>query len=228
MSERKSACGVALEVGVYKYMVIKKRVLRRYTDLPALLTILKNCEITLLPPSSWDDRNDRHMMEAYIRAKKLKTLLALCFSEARETYHHWKVFAPGNSGVSIEFGSDMLLASLPPFGFTHSEINYKTISELKSSKLEVTDLPFTKRAAFSDEKEYRIIFSSRKESLEFKSIPIGIDVIDRITINPWLPPPLFTAIKQVILSIPGCSNLNVNHSKLIESPSWKRFAGKFA
>jgi hypothetical protein len=167
-------------------------------------------------------------MDAYKRTKRLKTSLALCFSEACETYHHWKVFAPGNSGVCIEFDRDALLASLPSIGFTHSKMDYKKISELKSSHLDVTNLPFTKRSAFIDEKEYRIIFSSRKETLESKSFPINLDVIDRIAINPWLPPPLFDAMKQIILSIDGCSNLVVYHSKLIESPTWKRFAREYA
>jgi hypothetical protein len=207
-------------------MVKKKSVLRRYTDLPALLAILSNREITLLSPSTWDDRNDRHLMDAYKRAKRLKTLLALCFSESRETYHHWKVFAPGNSGVCIEFDRRALLDSLPSRGFSHSGITYRRLPGVHS--LEQQDLPFIKRLAFEDEKEYRIVFSSRQEFLEAKSIPINLDVIHRIAINPWLHPSLFDAIEQTIMSVDGCSNLTVYRSRLIESPTWKRFAGKIS
>jgi hypothetical protein len=208
-------------------MAIRNSILRRYTDLPALLAILRNREITLLAPSSWDDRNDRHLMDSYKRARKLKTLLALCFSEVSETYHHWKVFSPGSSGVCIEFHRDALLKALPDVGIIHGAMVYKTISQLRSSKPDLAELPFTKRVAFEDEQEYRIIFWSRVQVLETKNISIKLTAIDRIAINPWVPTSLFEAIEETILAIDGCADLKVYHSKLIESPAWKNFADEY-
>lgn len=208
-------------------MVKKKPILRRYTDLPALISILRRREITLLSPSSWDDRNDRHLMDAYKRARKLNTLLAVCFSEVTETYHHWRVFTPGNSGVCIEFDREALLKELPKSGITHSSVDYMTIARRENSTIEVDDLPFTKRAAFSDEKEFRIVFSSRREKLATKNLPITLSTIDRIAINPWLSPALFESIQDTILSIDGCEEFDVYQSTLIESPSWKSFAGNY-
>ena len=204
------------------------KLLRRFTDLPALLTLLRNREITLLAPSSWDDRNDQHLMDAYKRSKKLKTLLALCFSEVGETYHHWKVFAPGNAGVCVEFNKLALLNSLPTLGIKHAPVSYKTISQIKSSKIKVEDLPFTKRAAFRDEKEYRIIFTSARQELESKSIPIDLSTITRIAINPWMHPALFQAVKDTIYSITNTATPEIFHSKLIESPTWKQIAREYA
>jgi Protein of unknown function (DUF2971) len=209
-------------------MISRPKLLRRYTDLPSLLAILRSQEITLLPPSTWDDKNDRHLMEAHKRAKGLKTLVALCFSECPETYHHWKIFAPGSSGVCIEFIKDQLLDRLPKTGIAHNKVDYKTIPELQKSTLDVKDLPFTKRAAFADEKEYRIVFSSKRQTLTTKRILVPVTTIHRIVINPWIPEKLFVAIKETILSIPGCEEMEVTQSKLIESPAWKAFAGAYA
>lgn len=103
-----------------------------------------------------------------------------------------------------------------------------TLSQLMTTKLEVDALPFTKRAAFTDETEYRVVFSSRTQVLDSKGIRIHLDLIHRVAVNPWLPPALFNAIKQTIQAIDGCDKLNVYQSKLIESPTWKRFAGKYA
>jgi hypothetical protein len=211
-----------------KTMTASSNILRRYTDLPALLAVLRNQEITLLPPSTWDDKNDRNLMDAYKRAKGLKTLVALCFSQCPETYHHWKIFAPGSSGVCIEFEKIDLLSCLPKTGIVHDIIDYKTISQLRNSRLDVTDLPFTKRAAFADEKEYRIVFTSRRLTLPTKRIAVPISAIHRVAINPWVAEPLFDAVEETIRSIPGCDRLTVYHSKLIESPSWKSYAGKYA
>ena len=203
-----------------------KPVLRRYSDLPALLGILINREITLLPPSSWDDRNDRYLMETYKNAKNLKTLLALCFSLVSETYHHWRVFAPGNSGVIIEFDRAALLKSLPEAEITHSAVEYKAIENLKSPELDIDRLPFMKMPAFSDEKEYRIVFSSTREDVPTKGIPIDLSTIINIGINPWLTPSLFKSIHGAILSIDGCDGIHIYRSTLLESTLLKGLADK--
>jgi hypothetical protein len=80
--------------------------IRRYTELPFLLDFLRTREIALLSPSSWDDKNDAHYLDAYAKAKaEAKSaspgaVRALCMTEASETYHHWKVFSSGSSGMS--------------------------------------------------------------------------------------------------------------------------------
>jgi hypothetical protein len=82
---------------------------RRYTSLSILLDILKEKKLTLLDPQNWDDNNDAFYMELYKTKKGLKSLLALCFAEVRETYHIWKVFAGDANGVCIEFNKELLL-----------------------------------------------------------------------------------------------------------------------
>src|ERR1700745_856554 len=90
----------------------KPQVLGRYTDLPALIHLLRRKCITFLDPATWDDKNDSYYMELYKENKGLKTGLALCFSMTSETYHHWRVFAGGASGICIRFKRDELLSCI--------------------------------------------------------------------------------------------------------------------
>ena len=167
-------------------------------------------------------------MDMYKQAKKLRTLLALCFSQVSETYHHWRIFAPGNSGVSIEFDRAALLAELTTSGVTCSSVHYKTMNDLAISKIKLEDLPFIKRAAFGDEKEFRMVFSSKRLALATKDFPISLSSINRVAINPWLPAPLFTSIRETLLALDDCKDLTIYQSQLIESPLWKKFAGRYA
>jgi hypothetical protein len=86
--------------------------LRRYTDIPALVYLLREQQVTLLDPQSWDDENDSHFLGLYQKKKNLETVLALCFSQASETYHQWRVFAHGPSGVCICFKRAELLRAI--------------------------------------------------------------------------------------------------------------------
>ena len=76
---------------------------RRYTNLAAVVHLLQAKAITLLNPATWDDTNDAYFMAEYKRLKQAKTVLALCFAETAETYHHWRVFSHGADGVCLEF-----------------------------------------------------------------------------------------------------------------------------
>jgi hypothetical protein len=210
-------------------MVTRKiPILRRYTDLPALIHLLRSKQVTLLSPTTWDDRNDRHYMEVFKQRRKLKTLLALCFSEAGETYHHWKVFASGSSGVCIEFDKFALLEYLPKIDFTHSKIDYRTIAGLSASNLLVKDLPFTKRHAFGDECEYRIVYSSKTVDVATQTFPLPISAIRRVILNPWVPDPLYGAVWESLKSIDNCGGLSITKSRLIESEQWKGLAGQYS
>lgn len=67
---------------------MSSRSYKRYTDLPSLIQILMNRELTLLDPSSWDDKNDSYFISTYKEKKQLQSVLALCFTKKSETYHH--------------------------------------------------------------------------------------------------------------------------------------------
>lgn len=196
--------------------------LRRYTELAALVNALRNREITLLDPQTWDDRNDSHYLSLYKQRKALKTVLALCFTTCPETYHHWRVFANGASGVCIRFNRPALLRALRgQGGIRTGKVRYLTLKEIRNRRLTVKELPFLKRAAFEPEEEYRVIFESAATGYAALNIRMPLSAIHRITLSPWLHPALSPGVKKTIKSIPGCSALEVVRSTLIGNTEWK-------
>ena len=101
--------------------------LRRYTDLTALIYLLRKRKLTLLDPSSWDDSNDSYYLRLYKEKRKLRSVLALCFTETDERYHYWRVFAPGASGVCVRFSRSGLLAACKK----HASLRMKPVTYLK-------------------------------------------------------------------------------------------------
>lgn len=144
--------------------------------------MLRTSKITLLSPATWDDKNDAYFMAEFKRLKWLKSILALCFADGRETYHHWRVFSHGSDGVRIEFDREKLLSAFADDAqITARSVEYKKIQELKDASFEVKALPFLKRDAFRDEVEFRIIFADEHEAIEHKDYLIDLNCIRRIT-----------------------------------------------
>lgn len=200
---------------------VKAKFLKRYTDIPAALTILHNRELTLLSADKWDDANDRNTLRYYADRMDYKTVLCACFSQARETYHHWKIFAPGPGGVCIHFFKDELLKAIPKDDFIHRYVSYKSPTQLLSSYGERLDLiPFTKAEAYRDEIEYRIVYASKEPSIMYKTIPIDLSVIRSIVLSPWMAPAVFEATKSTIQLIKGCDDIPIIQSKVIDNKHW--------
>jgi hypothetical protein len=121
----------------------KKKVLRRYTDLPALIYLLRTRSITLLDPKTWDDGNDAYYLRLYGQKKKLKSILAICFTQAAERYHHWRVFAGGAGGVYIRVKRPQLLEVIK--GKMHvraKSVRYLTLNRIRKIRLTTKELPF--------------------------------------------------------------------------------------
>jgi len=200
-------------------------ILRRYTSLASLLALLQDRQITLVSPSLWEDRNDAFYMSQYKARKGLKTLLALCFSESDETYHHWRVFTRGADGVCIHFKRDALLAALPiGHSLVAGPVTYRKISDLPRFKPRLEQLPFLKRQPYGDECEFRLVYEDRKDEMEAKGLPVPIKCIARVTLNPWLPRPLAAAVKRAIKATQGCATLKVYQTTLLENETWKKAA----
>ncbi len=199
--------------------------LRRYTTLPALLHILHNRQITLLSPASWDDRNDAFFLSQYKDQMKAQSVLALCFSMASETYHHWRVFTHGSEGVCVEFEREILLAKLSRIdGLRSGPVKYERIDILETKPPSVDDLPFLKRLPYGDEQEFRLVYLDRLRTVEAKPLSIDLRAISRITLNPWMPKSLVSSVKATIQSIVGCSKIQVIRTTLLENERWKNTA----
>jgi hypothetical protein len=201
---------------------IPSAILRRYTDVPALLYMLRRRCITLLDPANWDDRNDSHYIQLYKEKKQLRTVLALCFTEAGETYHHWKVFSSGNTGVCIRFKKDMLIEHIEKkTPIRVGPAQYKMIKHLRTTNLPLEDLPFVKRYAFRDEKEFRLLYET-KNKIKSKDFKFPLECIDRVTINPWLNVRLADAIFDTVRQLEGCDKLSIGQSSLVNNGEWKK------
>jgi len=195
--------------------------LNRYTSLPFLFDMLVHERITLLSPTLWEDRNDSHYIERYKTEKQLKTVLALCFSRKRETFHHWKVFANGLSGVCIEFDKERFLASMRDVkGLRFDRVTYQYARTIEAKKPNLRRWPFLKRVVFKDEGEFRIIYEDANIEEKTKAIPFDLRCIQKISVSPWLPDTVTRTVIKVIKSIKGCARLTVIPSTLIENPRW--------
>jgi hypothetical protein len=198
-------------------------VLRRYTDLPATLSILRSRTITLLDPASWDDSNDRYFLEQYKSKRGLTSVLALCFTQAAETYHHWRVFSSGSSGICVVFRRTALLDAVgTKTGVSCRDLSYVKINSLKKARLSQLDLPYTKRIPFADEQEFRIIFESWDQAVKAKSYRIPLSCIERVVVSPWLNSALYADVKHTLTAIKGCSKLVVTRSTLVGNDRWKK------
>jgi hypothetical protein len=201
---------------------VRRLHLRRYTDIPALIYLLKEQRITLLDPQSWDDKNDSYFLGLYQKKKNLKTVLALCFSQAGETYHHWRVFAHGSSGVCISFKRTQLIGAIKKQSdLRMGPVEYLRLKEISNRKLTTEELPFLKRYPFKGENEFRVIYESKETELPTLDIAIPLDCIDKVTLSPWLASALFDHVKSMLRALPGCKAIKIRRSTLISNEQWK-------
>jgi hypothetical protein len=209
-------------------MTVLKKILRRYTDLPSLVYLLREQCITLVDPQSWDDTNDLHYLTLYREKQRLASVLTLCFTQVTETYHHWRVFANGASGVCISFRRKELLSAVNQHGGVKARsVRYLKIGQLEGKRLLTRALPFLKRYPFEHENEFRLLYESGTTKQQTIDIPIPLSCIDRVTLSPWLRNNLSLPIKKLLWSIPECGELKIVRSTLISNEEWKQ-AGEAA
>lgn len=198
-------------------------VLRRYTSLPALLHLLRKRALTLVSPSQWEDRNDSRYIELYREKRGLGAIRALCFTEASETFHHWRVFTEPVSGVCIHFRrGELLRVAGRDRGTTHGPVRYRRLSDARSGPPTLAALPFVKRWAFRDEREYRILWETPDTIAGAHTIAVPLGVIERVTLAPGMHRSLAEEVKAALREIPGCARLPVVHSQLLQNDEWVR------
>lgn len=208
-------------------MTESKTVFRRYADLASLIDMLRRGAITLMRPDTWDDRNDRLMMKTYADCLELKTLLALCLTSRGETYHHWKVFTDKSSGVCIHFRRDEFQQAMRAAGVTVKKVKYLKLDELVAENYPIEMLPFLKRFGFGDEGEYRAVYQNKAADDNLKQVQIDLNIIERISLNPWMPAPVFESVRATIEALRQGATFTVDHSSLIDNRRWRQFASRY-
>ncbi len=203
--------------------------LKRYTELPYVLQILETRRLTLVNPSSWDDKNDSHFVQAYRDRKGHGSVLALCLTGAAQTYHHWRVFTHGASGACICFDRGKFLSWIESDELiTGREVQYKTLPQVQKMPPSLDDLPYVKRKAYEHEAEFRLLHTTSRKSVAVKSFEMPLSVIDEVVLNPWLPPATASAVEDVIHRIEGCENLKVLRATIVKNDAWQRAAASKA
>ena len=188
--------------------------------------------MTLRDPRQWDDRNDSYYLEKYKEYKGLKTLLALCFAEASETFHHWRVFSNGANGVCIVFDKHHIVEAFKKkcekdgIAPIHGCLEYVKIDKLKNNPPGADDLPFRKWFLYRDEKEYRIVCASKKSLPEDWGFKIDLGCIDHISLSPWMPATIEKTLICNLQSISDRKDLRISRSRLIDYHDWKAVADK--
>ena len=208
----------------------RHRLLRRYTTLPIVLELLRDRKLTLTDPSKWPDQNDSFTIGVYKTNRRLQSILATCFTGIEETYHHWKVFGGGDSGMCIVFRRALLEECLRSFRkkerIRYGLAKYRRLDTIRNRPLEPRDLPFIKRIGYKDEREYRVLWVSKTETAEFVRLPIPLRCIEAIIINPWLRTELAETLRGVlereVKSSSPDHEIAIKRSSLINSSSWKQ------
>ena len=199
--------------------------LRRYTNLAAIIDMLRSKAITLLDPAFWEDKNDTYFLSRFKEQKRAQSLLVLCFAETWETHHHWRVFSYGSDGICVEFDKDALLHSLEKYkGLKWGSVVYKEIKAVRKRHPFVDELPFLKRYPFEAEREFRLVYVAQDEATDSKRFQIPLKCIRRVTLSPWMPLPFSKAVKETLRDISGCKRLKIYRSTLIENEKWKSVA----
>jgi hypothetical protein len=202
---------------------MEQEFLKRYTELPFLLYLLRKRKLTLLSPTSWEDRNDAHFMLTYQRKRECGSVLALCFTHTSETFHHWKIFSGSSSGICIDLDYDRFrgwLVSHPYLKF--QSVDYRKLPQEHEDTFALGELPFLKRHAYRDECEMRLVYEAADRGLQAFDVDFELAVIRRIVLSPWLPKSVAQEVVAEILGIEDCADLDVTRTTLLENARWKR------
>jgi hypothetical protein len=216
-------------------------IINKFTRLSTALDILKNQRIILSNPFKWEDKNDTNCLKKYKDKIGLKTVLASCFVDGRERYHHWKIYANGsakNIGVCIEFdkekfiqavtsAKELLIKKDPKKYIELGNIKYRWVHKFKEEVNNnlatiVMKLPFRKRGTYGPDNEFRIIYGDFEEKLRFYSITIPRGIIRKITLSPKAKKEDEMKLVNIKNDLPDCHSLLINYSGMLDHEKWKK------
>jgi hypothetical protein len=199
------------------------RLLRRYTDVLSVLDMVVHRRITLLTPANWSDLNDRNGMQMFAERMQAKEAYAFCMTGAKETSHHWKVFADHGFGACVIFHRTRLLNGLDAYpNILRGPVDYKKHADLAAmAPIPTEKLPFLKREVFEDEREYRLV-ATAPDFLASGSLTVGIklDWIARIVFASNIPRPFVETLEGLIRAQEGCAMITLHFSRMPESQTW--------
>lgn len=197
-------------------------ILMRYTELPYLLNMLESNTLIIPNCQEWADKNDRFAISEYQRAKPDSFVYALCMTKSIETFHHWKIYTSGVGGVCLKFSRPKLeeWAKNQENGIVIREVVYHKFHEFGPDDICVEDLPFSKRVAFRDENECRLV-CTRTDKEPFIELPFPVNALEAIQVNPFVNGEVAESVKNSIRHALGSNDKTISHSEMIDSQRWQ-------
>jgi hypothetical protein len=199
--------------------------LYRYMQLPEVLHMLTVKSLTLKTVTHWKDRSEASVLDKYLRHLGKKKLFALCFTQGAERIHYWGDYGMGDAGVCVSFSKVGLIKlfkdDVHKFGLRGDAVEYVKIDKALNhpSVIDKDKWGFVKRWAFKDEREYRVLCGGGL-ALTHLDLDLNLNSIISIKLGPSLSLNKVESIRKVITSIPGCKNMNVHQSKILNNRKW--------
>jgi hypothetical protein len=203
--------------------------LKRYTSIMSLADMLLHRRLTLLPTATWKDGNDRRCIELFKQRASYESVVAMCLTETSETFHHWQIFAGGDSGVCIEFDKEQFCELFADNSkFVTGPINYVKLAALSERIADdINTIPFLKRLGYAAEKEFRVLGFS-KDPEPAIAVPFDLSIIRRITFSPFTVKTLADSTREILSGIDGCRKLKWARSTLTDNDEWTLFLERYS
>jgi hypothetical protein len=183
------------------------KILRHYTQLPAVLKILGGMELRLNNTENFSDPKDREWTNYYkiMEPLKRKNLYAICFAWETELVHHWNTYAPPPYGCCIAFDGPALAAAAGKAGIRHRRVRYLRNIGRPSVRdaIPPKDYPFSKGWAYRSEHEYRVVSETKR------ALPLRKEWIYRVTVSSKMNNNMFDYFKKAIKKEHG---IDLSHS----------------
>lgn len=139
----------------------------------------------------------------------------MCLTMAPETFHHWQIFAKGDSVVCVVFDRRKLEAHLANRNHLIARpVDYVQLDAIGTvDASDIHSLPFIKCFGFRDEREYRLL-GYAVEQRPTMSIPLTPDLVQRVVFSPFTHPNIVASLKIALRTLPLWRDLNVTASFL--------------
>ncbi|MDD2539720.1 MAG: hypothetical protein PHH28_01595 [Desulfuromonadaceae bacterium] len=160
------------------------RILSKFMKAEYFQDFLRRKSLALVNPALWPDKNDAKGIELYKEKTNTTLLLATCLTYASETSHHWANYGK-ELGVRVIFNKALLLKAIPADqGYRSGKIEYLKLKDFENDdrNLNVHDIPFYKRRAYRDEREFRIIWTGQKSCRKIKYLEVS-EAIEKVVFD---------------------------------------------
>ena len=197
--------------------------LKKYTELKHAENILTTCSLHLGNPRCWPDKNESELIKIYETAKDATRVRASCLTGAADRFHFWTVFGNKQKGICFWFDRKSLIADIKKEnGLIAQNVRYKKPTTL-------SEIPFSKRAQYSDEKEFRVLTRQQTGHVP-TSFSFAPNTLRRIYLNAWLSNKKLENEKDRIKELlrGNLSHVEIFQSRVVRKKAWIEHAQQIA